>query len=179
MLFPVLNFNTSNSTTSQTTGLFPNTQSHSYVRIYVEQLFVLNKTVASELFFYIVCIRNHNPQIMSGKKTKQNKVPPLTKCIRDELIMCCALKAYSRIKCGGGKNQKTQWFEMERFYHGSPPNHPGLISLLSLASYSYRHLYDTYTKVSTNKSDKKTSIVKHKLKRIFVEGCHFVSTIVV
>ena len=91
---------------------------------------------------------------MSGKKTKQKKVPPLPKCIRDELRMCCALKAYSHIKCGGGKNQKTQWFEMERFYHGSPPNHPSQISLLALASYSYRHLYDTYTKVSTNKSDK-------------------------
>ena len=62
------------------------------------------------------------------------------------------LKVYSHIKCGGGMNQKTQLSEMERFYHGSPPNHPSQIILLSLGSYSYRHLYDRYTKVSTKNS---------------------------
>ena len=61
---------------------------------------------------------------MSGKKTKQKKVPPLPKHIRDELRMCCSLKSYSHIKYGGGKKQKTQWNKLERFYHGYPPNHP-------------------------------------------------------
>ena len=72
---------------------------------------------------------------MSVNKAKQKKVPPLPKCIRDELRMCCALKAYSHIKCGGGKNQKTQWFEMEQCYHESPPNYPSQVSLLALASF--------------------------------------------
>ena len=44
---------------------------------------------------------------MSVNKAKQKKVPPLPKCIRDELRMSYALKAYSHIECGGGKNQKT------------------------------------------------------------------------
>ena len=45
---------------------------------------------------------------MSGKKIKKKKVPPLPKYIRDELGMCGVLKAYSHIKRGGGKKQKTQ-----------------------------------------------------------------------
>ena len=84
--------------------------------------------------------------------------------------MTCALKGYSKIKCGKGKKLKRQEMELERFFHGEEPDYPSQISLLANASYSYRELYDGSTVVSTNKNDSREDITANTLKDCYTAG---------
>mmetsp|Transcript_16297 Transcript_16297/g.15743 ORF Transcript_16297/g.15743 Transcript_16297/m.15743 type:complete len:85 (+) Transcript_16297:475-729(+) len=66
---------------------------------------------------------------------------------------------------------------MAKCYHGNPPNHLAQIMLLCNVSYSYRELYEGYTKVATKKTDNNTSVLKLKLKRrycrdLLLRTCH-------
>ena len=75
---------------------------------------------------------------MSGKKQKgARKTKQLPKAIRDELRMACAMRGYSQVKCGGGKKLKTQYVDLNNFYHGIHPTHPSQIELLANAAPSY------------------------------------------
>merc|ERR1719246_340874 len=104
---------------------------------------------------------------INNKKSNKKKYVPIVyvpKGIRDELRMACALKAFSKIKCGEGKRISQQQAEMEMFYHGRPPNHPSQIKLLAEASYSYRDLYDVDTTIALKKSDNQNSTTHYTLK---------------
>ena len=90
-------------------------------------------------------------QITRKKKkkraAKKKVVKPLPKLIRDEIRMCCALRAFSTLKCGNAKRLKDQYNDMASFYHGKKPNNPSQISLLCNASYSYQALFDSTVSV--------------------------------
>ena len=99
------------------------------------------------------------------RAAKKKVVKPLPKLIRDEIRMCCALRAFSTLKCGNAKRLKDQYVDMASFYHGKKPNNPSQISLLCNASYSYRALFDTTISVATKKTDDSTSISVSTLKK--------------
>ena len=103
---------------------------------------------------------------MSGKhrRTKQRKIIPLPKNIRDELRLTCVLKGFSIIKCGAGKRLSKQQAELSEFFHGKAPHRPSQIKLLSDASLCYRDLYEKVTNIATKKNDDLDSIVNYKLK---------------
>ena len=70
------------------------------------------------------------PKVAKIKRTKKKVVKPLPKKIRDELILCCALKGYNTLAVGKSKRLKDQYKTMATFYHGRQPNHPSQIKLL-------------------------------------------------
>ena len=91
------------------------------------------------------------PKVSSSKRPKKKVAKALPKKIRDELILCCALRGYNTLALGNGKRIKDQYKEMATFYHGRSPNHPSQIKLLCSASYTYRRLFDTTSSIATKK----------------------------
>ena len=116
------------------------------------------------------------PTTISKKKKKRTPkkkvVKPLPKVIRDKIPMCCALRAFSKLKCGNAKRLKDQYNDMSTFYHGKKPNQPSQIALLCNASYSYRALFDTTMSVATKKSDDMDSISTSILKKSLTRDNH-------
>ena len=59
------------------------------------------------------------PYTSSKKKKKRaikkKVVQPLPKLIRDEIRLCCALRAFSTLKCGNTKRLKDQYDDMANF----------------------------------------------------------------
>ena len=95
----------------------------------------------------------------SPKKSARRKAIKLPKSIRDELRMMIALRGYSHMKCGEGRNTKQQEGIMYTFFHGNPPSRPSQVKMLANGEGPYSELYDYSTKLVVDK----TTMVSSKL----------------
>ena len=57
-------------------------------------------------------------KLMKTKRSKKKVVTPLSEKNCDELILCCALKAYNTLALGKPKKLKDQYKTMETFHYG-------------------------------------------------------------
>ena len=55
---------------------------------------------------------------MKTKRAKKKVVKPLPKKIRNELMLCCAMKAYDTLAVGKPKRVNDQRKAMSTFFHG-------------------------------------------------------------
>ena len=83
--------------------------------------------------------------------------------------MTCALKGFSKMKCGKSKKLKSQYEEMSKFYHGDEPNRPSQIKLLANAHINYRDLYDEVIVKCKNKQDTMADIITYRLKKVITQ----------
>ena len=101
---------------------------------------------------------------------------PLPKKIRNDLTLCCAMKACNTLALGKPKRVKDQHKAMATFFHGHPPNHPNQIKLLCSASFTHKRLFDATSSVATKKKDNSSSAssitLKTELSRDKNRTCH-------
>jgi len=95
---------------------------------------------------------------------KRAALPKLPKLIRDEIRMTCALKGFSNLIQGKGKNRNQQYDQMYIFYHGKKPHRPSQIRMLCNGQGSYRDMYDSSQVMVTSKSGDTESVTRLYLK---------------
>lgn len=88
------------------------------------------------------------------KKSPQRKSMKLPKIIRDELRMVVALRGYSNMKCGDGRNSKMQENHMYTYFHGLKKTRPSQIGMLCKGEGAYNGLYKNLNKPVVDKSTK-------------------------
>ena len=85
------------------------------------------------------------------KKGKKKAIKRLPRYIRGELRMACAMRGFSDLKSGKPRRPNDQYSYMARFFHGSPPNYPSQIKLLSEGRSLYRDIFEEETVKNTKK----------------------------
>ena len=85
------------------------------------------------------------------KKGKKKVIKPLPRYIRGKLRMACAMRGFSDLKSGKPRRLNNQYSYMARFFHGSPPNYPSQIKLLSEGCSLYRSLLEEEIVKNTKK----------------------------
>ena len=95
---------------------------------------------------------------------KKTPLPKLSKVIRDEIRMTCALKGFSTLIHGNGKNNNRQFDQMFHFYHGKKPHRPSQIEMLCKGHGSYRALYNLSQVTVTSKNGSTESVNRLFLK---------------
>ena len=101
------------------------------------------------------------------KKGKKKGVDPLPRYVRGELRMACAMRGFSDLKSGKPRRLNEQYAYMARFFHGSPPNYPSQIKLLSEGRSAYRDLFEEATVKSTKKKADIDEVRVLRLKSVF------------
>ena len=91
------------------------------------------------------------------KTTTHRKALKVPKSIRDELRMTVALRGYSHMKSGEGRNTKQQEGMIYQHFHGNPPSRPSQMNMLSYGEGPYSDLYDYSTKMVVDKQTSVTS----------------------
>jgi len=74
---------------------------------------------------------------------KQAPFPKLSKVIRDEIRMTCALCGFSNLIEGSGKTKNRQFDQMYHFYHGKKTHRPSQIRMLCQGQGIYSAMYDS------------------------------------
>lgn len=95
---------------------------------------------------------------------KKTPLPKLSKVIRDEIRMTCALKGFSTLIQGNGKTNNRQFDQMYHFYHGKKPHRPSQIEMLCKGHGSYRALYNLSQVTVTSKNGSTESVNRLFLK---------------
>ena len=104
------------------------------------------------------------PNSIKTKRAKKKVVKPSPKKIRNELTLCCALKACDTLALGKPKKIKEQCKTMATFCHGHQPNHPSQIKLLCSASCARKRLFDVTSSVATKNNSNPSSVSSIALK---------------
>ena len=81
------------------------------------------------------------PNSIKTKRAKKKVAKHSPKKIRNELTLCCALKAHNTLALGEPKKAKDQRKAMATFCHGRQPNHPSQIKLSCSDSRAHRRLF--------------------------------------
>ena len=107
---------------------------------------------------------------MIGKKKSKKvaKIPSLPKQIRQELQTKRALKELSHMKDGKSKRLQEQYVQMDKFFHGKPPNHSSQINILAEGRFTYSDLYEEVEMAATKKNDDSTTVKILRLKNILI-----------
>ena len=116
-----------------------------------------------------------------AKKTVRNTSPrrkamKLPKMIRDELRMVVALRGFSNMKSGEGRNIKMQENQMHSYYHGSEPTRPSQIGMICKGEGAYQDFYDSLSKPVV---DKRTEVMSklHLSKELTQDDTSFLSQV--
>ena len=95
---------------------------------------------------------------------KQAPLPKLSKVIRDEIRMTCALRGFSTLIEGSRNTKNRQFDQMYHFYHGKKTHRPSQIRMLCQGQGIYSAMYDSFPVIVTSKNGTTESVTRLHLK---------------
>lgn len=106
--------------------------------------------------------------IIRKKQSDMSRQSSLSKYVRDELRMTCALQGFSAMRQEGEKTLKKQAEFMNDFFHGVEGKRPSQIKMVAEGTSIYKELYETSIKTVVNKKKKgnakSKSVTRRRLK---------------